>query len=526
MFPFLILEVIEIEVGLDRWIIETALCRIAPASGSFVYIVTSSFHCSHPRGPCRIPLTSSHLTFTPPSRYSLAMDNSYPPYMHEHDDATTTQDQLSENVHVPKKRKLDNASAEPHDFVMEQGQPAGIVRHLNALICGSPLTGFDTDVAQTPFFRKNILSAMALKGYGRTVHVGSEEDSTCFEAYIGRNKLSVLAGGCGVPVNEFVNFVNSTIGPLQHRISMADFQSHDTFLIPYETPCSAPPLERCLHMYVAVITAQGYGLRPFMESLRNYAMMYRPPRDFYCAHCRAPISVVNGSSDAESHGSHTHSDIWDSGAIYCCFLHRFVFFTEQSVFLHCPDCWNFPSTCHTGGHDASLSSVTSSPISRMDLKSNHPRMQSGYRSVVYFEAPVPFHGFYPIRVEWGRVALRDLLAFCFGVYYTNENGVTWTVKQDHPDRADEGSMEVLILHEMRRTPEIWLLFSHAVVLAKQYGLFAKLAPVWGLVTLHNTKMSETIMCTDCGMSILLNTSGNRIQHSCEHPPRFPVDLYK
>jgi hypothetical protein len=454
------------------------------------------------------------------------MDNSYPPDMDEHDDATTMQDPLSENVHVPKKLKLDNASAEPHDSVMEQDQPVGIVRHLNAHICGSPLTGFDTDVAQTPFFRKDILSAMALKGYGRTVHVGSEEDSTCFEAYIGRNKLSVLAGGCGVPVNEFVNFINNTISPLQQRISMTEFQPHDTFLIPSETPCSAPLLERCLHMYVAVIIAQGYGLRPFMESLRNYAMMYRPPRDFHCVHCRAPISVVNGSSDAESHGSYTHSDIWDSGAIYCCFLHRFVFFTEQSVFLHCPDCWNFPSTCHTGGHDASLSSVTSSPISRMDLKSNHPRMQSGYRSVVYFEAPVPFHSFYPIRVEWGRVALRDLLAFCFGVYYTGENGVTWTLKQDHPDRADEGSMEVLILDEMSRTPEIWLLFSHAVVLAEQYGLSVKLAPVWGLATIPDTELPETIMCTDCGVSILLNSSGNRIRHSCEHPPRFPIDLYK
>lgn len=336
----------------------------------------------------------------------------------------------------------------------------------------------------------------------------------------------MLAGGCGVPVNEFVTFINNTISPLQQHISITRIQPHNTFSVPYHTPCSASPVEKCLHMYAAVILAQGYGLGPFMGSLRNYAMMYRPPRNFRCAHCRAPISVVNGSTDAESHGRYTHPDIWNSGAIYCCFLHRLIFFTEQSVLLNCSDCCDFLATCHTGGHDASLSSALITPRSRTDPTSRPPRTQSGYVSLVNFRPSVPLSGFYSIRVSWGRVSLKDLLAFCFGVYQIIENGVLRYRKQGHPDLADEGSMEVLILDEMSRTPDIWLLSSHAGVLAGQYGLSVKLAPVRGLITLPDQELPEAIMCTDCGGSLSLNSSGIHIRHSCEHRPRFPVNLYK
>jgi hypothetical protein len=119
-----------------------------------------------------------------------------------------------------------------------------------------------------------MLSRMTLKGYGRTVHVGSKHDLTCFEAHISHNKVSVLEGGFGVPVNQLISFINKTLSPLQQPISMTDMRLEGTFSAPCDTPCPAPPLENCLHMYAAIVLAEKYGLRPFLEGLRNYAIMY------------------------------------------------------------------------------------------------------------------------------------------------------------------------------------------------------------------------------------------------------------
>jgi hypothetical protein len=97
--------------------------------------------------------------------------------------------------------------------------------------------------------------------------------------------------------------------------------------------------------------------------------------------------------------------------------------------------------------------------------------------MVRFLPPVPVKGPYIIRIEWGKVAFKDLLAFCLGGTQIRENGVIRYRKQDHPDRPDEGSMEVSILDALCHTPDTWLSFSEARMLAEQYGLSMKLAPV-------------------------------------------------
>lgn len=439
--------------------------------------------------------------------------------------AATMRDQDDQNAHDLKKPGLDDVSTETADCAMEREQPDNIIHRPSGHVCGFPPPGIGKAVAQGDFVKECMLSRMTLKGYGRTVHVGSKHHLTCFEAYIGRNKVSVLGGGSGVPVNEFVSFINHTLVPSQRPISMIDISSDDTFTFSCDKTCSAPPLGVCIQMHAAIELADRYGLRPSMEELRNYAIMYRPPQNFRCAHCHAPISAFNSSIDAENHGSHTHTNIWDCGSIYCCVSHRLVFFTDEAACMHGRDCPDLPSICHTGGHDASFSNAYTIETSRIDQTGTDLKMQTGYVSIIRFSPPVPVKGSYFIRIQWGKVSFRDLLAFCLGVLQISENGVTRYRKQDHPDRADEGSVEAQMLDSLSHTPERWLSFSDARILADQYGLSMKLAPIWGLVVQPDRELPESVMCTDCGMSIP-NKSRISIEHLCQNRPRFPVDLYR